>query len=383
MVNRHPSVEPIYESLKSLQPAAGFSARQSKNGSVYGSACSDFPAGKPPSVGNLSAGEGVIRGSAVPLQRSPALRSCRMDQSNSISETTDAADWDRQIELCQDMARTLEDFSKTVQEQCNLVAASNGGSEAQPSSHVAGENPIYQSKREALPKTGTGHTKYYGTGEELNQNVKRECVSYEIATGQNKKLSDSGASKMEIQEVCRKEQQQPGGFARRNSKKIQPNKVRNQIVSQKSSDQPNNSADHQDMVFTRTTTYVNVVSEPKVTVAEKVVASKVKNIVTPGSLDLMSSNLPFIDDPVSPTLDGNCTNSLLKTKLQGLDRLMQETNPEDDELFVDAHDESAEIERAIMEAAGVDDNTDKIVESIQLKSSKGGRNNSIKDTRSS
>merc|ERR1711879_1073661 len=98
-VNRHPSVEPIYESLKSLQPAAGFSARQSKNGSVYGSACSDFPAGKPPSVGNLSAGEGVIRGSAVPLQRSPALRSCRMDQSNSI----------RQIELCQDMARTLED----------------------------------------------------------------------------------------------------------------------------------------------------------------------------------------------------------------------------------------------------------------------------------
>ena len=36
------------------------------------------------------------------------------------------------------------------------------------------------------------------------------------------------------------------------------------------------------MVFTRTTTYVNVVSEPKVTVAEKVVASKVKNIVTPG-----------------------------------------------------------------------------------------------------
>ena len=130
------------------------------------------------------------------------------------------------------MARTLEDFSKTVQEQCNLVAASNGGSEAQPSSHVAGENPIYQSKREALPKTGTGHTKYYGTGEELNQNVKRECVSDEIATGQNKKLSDSGASKMEIQEVCRKEQQQPGGFARRNSKKIQPNKVRNQIVSQ-------------------------------------------------------------------------------------------------------------------------------------------------------
>ena len=109
------------------------------------------------------------------------------------------------------------------------MAASNGGSEAQPSSHVAGENPIYQSKREALPKTGTGHTKYYGTGEELNQ---RECVSDEKATGQNKKMSDSGASKMEIQEVCRKEQQQPGGFARRNSKKIQPNKVRNQIVSQ-------------------------------------------------------------------------------------------------------------------------------------------------------
>jgi len=243
---------------------------------------------------------------------------------------------------------------------------------------------IYQSKREALPKTGTGHTKYYGTGDELNQNVKRECVSDEIATGQNKKLSESGASKIEFQEVCRKEQQQPGGFARRNSKKIQPNKVRNQIVSQKSSDQSKNSADHQDMVFTRTTTYVNVISEPKVTVAEKVVASKVKNIVTPGSLDLMSSNLPFIDDPVPPTPDGNCANSLLKTKLQGLDRLMQETmDPEDDELFVDAHDESTEIERAIMEAAGVDDNTDKIVESIQLKSSKGGRNNSIKDTRSS
>ena len=37
------------------------------------------------------------------------------------------------------------------------------------------------------------------------------------------------------------------------------------------------------------------------------------------------------------------------------------------QLFVDAHDESAEIERAIMEAAGVDDNTDKIVESIQAR----------------
>ena len=49
-------------------------------------------------------------------------------------------------------------------------------------------------------------------------------------------------------------------------------------------------------------------------------------------MDLMSSNLPFIDDPVSPTPDDNCTNSLLKTKLQGLDRLMQETNPEDDEV---------------------------------------------------
>ena len=34
---------------------------------------------------------------------------------------------------------------------------------------------------------------------------------------------------------------------------------------------------------------------------------------------------------------------------------------------MDAHDESAEIERAIMEAAGVDDNTDKIVESIQAR----------------
>jgi len=381
MVNRHPSVEPIYESLKSLQPAVGFSARQSKNGSVYGSACSDFPAGKPPSVGNLSAGENVMRGSAAPLQRSPALRSCRMDQSNSISETTDASDWDRQIELCQDMARTLEDFSKTVQEQCKLVAGSNGRSEAQPSSAVATENPIYQSKREALPKTGTGHTKYYGTGDELNKNEKRKSVSDEIATGQ--KQSESGASKIELQDVCRKEQQQPGGFARRNSKKIQPNKVRNQIVSQKPSDQSNNSADHQDMVFTRTTTYVNVISEPKVTVAEKVVASKVKNIVTPGSLDLLSSNLPFIDDPVPPTPDGNCANTLLKTKLLGLDRLMQETMDPEEELFVDAHDESAEIERAIMEAAGVDDNTDKIVESIQLKSSKGGRNNSIKDTRSS
>ena len=63
----------------------------------------------------------------------------------------------------------------------------------------------------------------------------------------------------------------------------------------------------------------------------------------------------------------------IQRKLRGLDKQMED----DEDVFVDAHDES--IDQAIMEAAGVDDNSDKMVESIQIKS----RQDSIKDSRSS
>ena len=61
---------------------------------------------------------------------------------------------------------------------------------------------------------------------------------------------------------------------------------------------------------------------------------------------------------------------------------MADVDTDNEDVFVDAHDES--IDAAIMEAAGVDDNTDKMVETIQIKAAAAGkRHDSIKDSRSS
>ena len=81
------------------------------------------------------------------------------------------------------------------------------------------------------------------------------------------------------------QQQQQSGFTRRNSKKIKD------LTSKK-------SVSGKDLVYTKTTTYVEV-SQPQVTVTEKVLASKVTKQLPPSeALKLMATNggsLPFID----------------------------------------------------------------------------------------
>lgn len=288
------SVEPIYESLKSLQQPPPSAASQ--NG--------------------LSKGLDTASLKSAPLQRSPAVHSMR--------NCTEADDLAAQIEICQGMAKTLDDFSKTVRDQCHLV-----------SNTASSVDQLYQ-HRQATTKS---------------------------------------SSEKEIGQLRKPEQQQQqttSGFTRRNSKKITPSKTHNGSSSHYQVSATNKS-NNNDLVYTKTTTYVEV-SEPQVTVTEKVVASKVTNIVEPSALNLMSSNggsLPFIDESVRQ----QSAESTLQTKLRGLDKQMEDDL---DEVFVDAHDDS--IDAAIMEAAGVDDNTDKMVESIQIK---GQRQDSIKDSRSS
>jgi len=359
------SVEPIYESLRSLPQPPAATAGQS------GNVADDVAVGG-------------VRGGA-PLQRSPAVQ---------MGVSTRDPDIEAQIQICQGMAKTLEDFSKTVREQCHLVSSSStsaskekpsyqeavtsdeaGGYErvGRPSDETVGKSEQQQQQQ---PNTNSGFTR---------RNSKKISYQSKGITPHNGNGYQSVQSRNQYQDVvytnvgsstqgsndAKSLYSNVGGVTKTGSPRSAPKRTAVERFGSDRNDQ---------VVYTKTTTLVEV-SQPQVTVTEKVLTSKVTNMVPPpdSALNLLASSLPFIDDQSVATTPPT-THNTLKSKLRSLDREMEAVA--DDDLFVDAHDNS--IDAAIAEAAGVDDNNDKIVESIQITRQQAkARQDSIKDSRSS